>query len=105
MKLRIIFTFTCYSYICIKLQKQNTVLLWLWQQENKKLFSCSKQNEFTYFDEAVFKDKVNGNIEFIAALEGAIKRIHEHGVGEGRMLLEPQLFVGKHMANKINQHE
>jgi hypothetical protein len=48
---------------------------------------------------------VNGNIEFIAALEGAIKRIHEHGVGEGRMLLEPQLFVGKHMANKINQHE
>lgn len=98
---RVIIISACYSGSFVDaLRNDNTVIVTAASAE-KASFGCSIDRELTYFGEALFRDALAQESDFLKAVEMARRSVSAREREEGLEPSEPQLIVGAGMLRKL----
>lgn len=103
IKWRMIVISACYSGGFVQALQGPTILVATAAAADKTSFGCGTESEFTYFGEAVFKEQLNRQSSFIAALQQAKVSIGQREVREKLEASMPQLSIGAAIAPKLEQ--
>ena len=105
IKWRIIIVSACYSGGYVKpLEDPNTVIMTA-AASGRKSFGCGTDRDFTYFGEALFKDRLGHSQSIIEAFHLANDDITKREIKEGRKPSLPQLFVGSAIRDRLSAIE
>ncbi|MCH9697595.1 MAG: C13 family peptidase [Gammaproteobacteria bacterium] len=103
IKWRIVIVSSCYSGGFIEALENEHTLIATAAAADKKSFGCSNENDFTYFGEALFKDRLSSEYSIISALEHVQTDISEREARENLDASNPQLVIGASIQNKLEQ--
>lgn len=105
IKWRVIVISACYSGSFIPtLQTPNTLIITA-SARNKSSFGCSNEANYTYFGQAFFGDSLPKFRHFLPAFEDAKKAIAKRERSMGFEPSEPQMVIGKDMAQRLPTFE
>lgn len=98
---RIVIVSACFSGSFIDaLRNDNTIIVTAASAE-KTSFGCSSDRELTYFGEALFRDALAQEYDFLQAVETAKRLVTQRELEEELEPSEPQLIVGAGMLRKL----
>ncbi|MCP3869970.1 MAG: hypothetical protein GY703_18125 [Gammaproteobacteria bacterium] len=101
IKYKVLLVSACYSGGFIEPLKDENTIIFTAARKDKTSFGCSNTRELTYFGEAIFKNHMKNDYNFISAFEKSIRTIQSM---EGTKQLDhsdPQLFVGDQIREKV----
>ena len=105
IKWRIIVVSACYSGGFIEPLKDERSLIITASAADRTSFGCGAESAATYFGDALFQHALRFEDSFLKAFEDAKKIIADREKSEKRQPSDPQLFVGKSMAQKLPKLE
>lgn len=105
IKWRIVIVSSCYSGGFIHALENEHTLVATAAAADKKSFGCSNENDFTYFGEALFKDRLSSEYSIISALEHVQTDIAEREAEEHLDASNPQLVIGELIQAKLDQFD
>jgi hypothetical protein len=105
IKWRIIVVSACYSGGFIEPLKDERTLIITASAADRTSFGCGAESAATYFGDALFQQALRFEDSFLKAFEDAKKIIAERERAEKRTPSNPQLFVGRSMAQKLPRLE
>jgi hypothetical protein len=105
IKWRIIVVSACYSGGFIESLKDDRTLVITASAADRTSFGCGAESAATYFGDAFFQHALRFEDSFLKAFEDAKKIIADREKAEKRRPSNPQLFVGKSMAQKLPKLE
>jgi len=95
----------CYSGGFIEPFRDDRTLVVTAAAADRQSFGCANDRDFTYFGEAVFRDQLSKQREFIGALHDAIEQVRQRERSEALEPSNPQIHVGKLIPAKLRQIE
>ncbi|GAB6141286.1 hypothetical protein JCM14076_20150 [Methylosoma difficile] len=101
IKWRVIIVSACYSGGFIKALENEQTLVATAASADRTSFGCGSQSEFTYFGEAIFKDQLDKETDFVKAIEQARTAIAAREKREKIDASLPQLSVGNAIKIKL----
>ena len=105
IKWRIIVVSACYSGGFIDPLKDDNTLIITASAANRTSFGCGSESNATYFGDALFQHALRFEDSFVKAFERARDRIAERERAEKISASEPQMSLGKAMAQKLPELE
>jgi len=105
IKWRIIVVSACYSGGFIEPLKDDRTLIITASAADRTSFGCGAESAATYFGDALFQHALRFEDSFLKAFEDAKKLIADREKAEKRQPSNPQIFVGKSMAQKLPKLE
>jgi hypothetical protein len=105
IKWRIIVVSACYSGGFIEPLKDDRSLIITASAADRTSFGCGTESAATYFGDALFEHALRFEDSFLKAFEEAKKLIADREKSEKRRASNPQIFVGKSMAQKLPKLE
>jgi len=98
---RIIVVSACYSGSFIEALKNDNTIIVTAASAERTSFGCSSDRDLTYFGEALFRDALASEPDFLMAVESARKIVTAREIEEKLEPSEPQLIVGAGMLRKL----
>jgi hypothetical protein len=105
IKWRIIVVSACYSGGFIEPLKDERTLIMTASAADRTSFGCGSESEATYFGDALFQHALRFEDSFLKAFEDAKKIIADRERSEKRTPSNPQLYIGRSMAQKLPKLE
>ena len=68
-------------------------------------FGCGAESDFTYFGKAYFDQALRTTYSFTGAFDAARRSIEARERAEGRTPSNPQMYVGREIAHKLEAME
>ena len=103
IKWRVILVSACYSGGFVEPLKDSYTVIMTAAAKDKKSFGCGSKSDFTYFGNAVFREQLSLNFDFLSAFNNAISSIKAREEKEKRKSSNPQLYVGDEIKDKLSQ--
>lgn len=98
---RVIIVSACFSGSFVDALKNDNTIIVTAASAEKTSFGCSSDRELTYFGEALFKDALATETDFLRAVESARKLVTAREREEALEPSDPQLIVGAGMLRKL----
>ncbi len=105
IKWRVIAISACYSGSFIDALRDDHTLIVTAAAQDRTSFGCSNENDFTYFGDAYFNQALRRERSFVAAFARARELIAEREHREQLTPSEPQIYVGRAIAAKLQALE
>jgi hypothetical protein len=100
---RVIVVSACYSGIFIKPLEDDHTLVITAAAADRTSFGCADENDYTYFGRAYFEQALAKTNSFVEAFALARGIVTDREKAEGETPSLPQISIGRHMAEKLNE--
>jgi Peptidase C13 family len=105
IKWRVIIVSACYSGVFADALKSDDTLVVTASDSEHSSFGCDDERDLTYFGEAFLKDSVPTTKTLEAAFKKAAGLIQERESSEHKTPSHPQMSIGVHMREKLEELE
>jgi hypothetical protein len=105
IKWRVIVVSACYAGGFIDPLKDDRTLIITAADAYHMSFGCGAESDFTYFGKAYFDQALRTTYSFTGAFDAARRSIEARERAEGRTPSNPQMYVGREMAHKLDAME
>ena len=105
IKWRVLVVSACYSGGFIDVLKDENTLIMTAARADRNSFGCSNLNDFTYFGQAYFEERLRQDFSFVEAFHDARQAIAAREKQEGLTPSQPQIHIGSAIESKLAELE